>query len=152
MLWHGRSFAIKTVNLLIWSIFKNMLYCIPLIPFNSFTGYSAGTYFPFGPQFIFFNCVTFIALFAYLAFEQDVSASQTEGHYDDHKFSLGKQYKYYIEQWHKNQVTRGIQWLIATFSASMVVFFVPWISLNGFNNPFTANGTKMQGGPINSSG
>ena len=107
MLWHGRSFAIKTVNLFIWSIFKNMLFCIPLIPFNSFTGYSAGT-FLLGPQFILYNAVTFLALLAYLSFEQDVSAEQTEGHYDDHKFSIGKQYKYYIEQWHKHQKSRAV--------------------------------------------
>lgn len=68
MLWHGRSFALKTINLLIWSIFKNMLFCVVLIPFNSFTGYSAGT-FLLGPQFILYNAVTFLALFAYLAFD-----------------------------------------------------------------------------------
>lgn len=65
MLWHGRAFAFKAINLLIWSVFKNMLFCIPIVYFNTFTGYSAGT-FLLGPQFILYNAMTFIALFAYL--------------------------------------------------------------------------------------
>lgn len=44
MFWHGRGFAYKGTNLIIWSIFKNMLFCLPIIIFNSFTGWAAGTF------------------------------------------------------------------------------------------------------------
>lgn len=150
MLWHGRSFAFKATNLLIWSVFKNMLFCVPLIFFNSFTGYSSGDLVE-GPQFLVYNIVTIIALFAYLFLDQDVSATQTEGHYDDHKFSLGKLYRYYNDYWNNDRKGRYIAWLIATFFAAGAVFFVPWIGLNGLNNPFVDT-DMIAGGIINDKG
>jgi hypothetical protein len=112
--------------------------------FNTWTGYSAGT-FLFGPNFLIYNILTIFALFFYIIFDQDVSSDQTEGHYDDHKFSLGKLYRYYNEQWHVHRRGRYLKWLFLTFFAAAVVFYVPWFSLNGFINPFSSSGAVMGG-------
>ena len=79
-----------------------------------------------------------------------MSVTETEGHYDDHKFSLGKQYRHYNEQWHLHTRSRYVQWIFATFFTSAVIFFVPWVSMNGFNNPLTSTG--FEGGIINDKG
>jgi magnesium-transporting ATPase (P-type) len=82
LFWHGRGFAFKASNFLMWSIFKNMLFCIPVVVFNSFSGYSGGTI-VLTYDYVLYNAITVIALVAYLFMDQDVCSTQTEGYYDD---------------------------------------------------------------------
>lgn len=46
---------------------------------------------------------------------------------------------------------RYLSWLCATYYSGAIVFFVPWISLNGLSNPFDGEG-KVIGGTINNLG
>lgn len=42
--WHGRTFAYKASNFMMWFVFKGMLFSIPILFFNTVCGYSGLTY------------------------------------------------------------------------------------------------------------
>lgn len=74
LFWHGRGFAFKASNFLMWSIFKDMLFCLPVIVFNSFSSYSGGTIVR-NFEYILYNAMTVIALMAYLFLDQDICST-----------------------------------------------------------------------------
>ena len=53
--------------------------------------------------------------------------------------------------WHQTRKGRYFGWLFHTYFAAAVIFLVPWISLNGLNNPIVPNG-EIDGGIINEKG
>jgi magnesium-transporting ATPase (P-type) len=149
LFWHGRGFAFKASNFLMWSIFKNMLFCIPVVVFNSFSSYSGGTI-VLTYDYALYNAITVIALLAYLFMDQDVCSTQTEGYYDDMTFSLGRMYLYKNLTHHQRKLTRYLGWAAYSAYAALVLFGIPWLSLNGATSPLAQD--QILGGIINSSG
>jgi len=149
LFWHGRGFAFKASNFLMWSIFKNMLFCVPVVVFNSFSSYSGGTI-VLSWDYNLYNGMTVIALLAYLFLDQDVCSTQTEGYYDDMTFSLGRMYLYKNLTHHQKKVGRYLSWAAYCGYAALVLFGIPWLSLNGATSPL--NDDVILGGIINSSG
>lgn len=132
-----------------WSIFKNLLFCLPVVVFNSFSGYSGGTIILSFDGAVY-NGITVIALLAYLFLDQDVCSTQTEGYYDDSTFSLGRMYLYKNLTHHQKKVGRYLSWGAYSGYAALVLFGIPWLCLNGAASPLEKD--KILGGIINSSG
>lgn len=143
LFWHGRGFSFKASNFLMWSIFKNLLFCLPVVVFNSFSSYSGGTILE-SVDCWYYNCITVVALLAYLFLDQDVCSTQTEGYYDDSTFSLGRMYLYKNLTHHQRKVWRYLGWAGYSGYAALVLFGIPWLSLNGAASPLNVDG--VQGG------
>jgi hypothetical protein len=75
-----------------WFVFKNMLFCIPFLFFNTFTGYS-GAPFLQDYSYLLYNAITVIGLAAYLYLDQDVSHTELNEDYEL-PYSLPKLYAY----------------------------------------------------------
>lgn len=102
-------------------------------------------------EYMFYNAMTVIALLAYLFLDQDICSTQTEGYYDDITFSLGRMYLYKTLTHHQKKLKRYLGWAAYCLYAAIVLFTVPWVSLNGFTSPLKNDGA-ITGGVINSSG
>jgi len=94
--------------------------------------------------------MTVLALLAYLFLDQDVCSTQTEGYYDDMTFSLGRMYFYKNLTHHQKKVWRYLGWAAYSAYSSLVLFGIPWLSLNGATSPIKRD--YILGGIINSSG
>lgn len=126
-----------------------MLFCVPVVVFNSFSSYSGGTI-VLSWDYTLYNAMTVIALLAYLFLDQDVCSTQTEGYYDDLTFSLGRMYLYKNLTHHQKKVWRYLGWTAYFGYAALVLFGIPWLSLNGATSPL--HDDVILGGIINSSG
>lgn len=61
-------------------------------------------------------------------------------------------YRYRINTIHNRKVKRYFWWLIYCYFSALVVFLVPWLSLNGLVSPFKSGGLEIIGGIINNQG
>ena len=73
MFWHGRNFAYKASNFMMWFLYKSMLYSAPVFLLCFFTGFSGITYITDILNGLFEVILTTWAIDFYLLFEQDVS-------------------------------------------------------------------------------
>lgn len=151
--WHGRGFAYRASNFTMWCVFKNMLFCIPFLLFNTFTGYSGA---PFYQDFSYqlFNLITIIGLFVYLYMDQDVSHHEMNEDYQL-PYSLSKLYAYRHEGHLDQKLKRYVYWYQYCWYASIILFFVPFASLNGVYLPASLTGNAeghIFGGVINNNG
>ena len=73
MFWHGRNFASKAANFMMWFLFKAMLYSAPVFYFNIYCGYSGLTYITDILMALYEVILTTFAIYTYLLLEQDVS-------------------------------------------------------------------------------
>ena len=136
-----------------WFVFKNMLFCLPFLIFNTFTGYSGAPFFQ-DYSYLLYNLITMLGLFAYLYLDQDVCHLEMNEDYEL-PYSLSKLYAYRLEGQLETKFRRYVYWYQYCWYAAIILFFVPFASLNGVYLPPSLTGNKeghIFGGVINNLG
>ena len=78
LFWHGRGFAWKASNFTMWFVFKGMLFSIPILFFNTVSGFSGLTYVDDLFFALYEVILTTFAIYFYLLLDQDVSFKDGE--------------------------------------------------------------------------
>lgn len=101
-----------------------------------------------------YNLITMFALFAYLYLDQDVCHLEMNEDYEL-PYSLSKLYAYRLEGQLETKFRRYVYWYQYCWYAAIVLFFVPFASLNGVYLPPSLTGNQeghIFGGVINNLG
>lgn len=131
MFWHGRSFGTRFTDYISWIISKTAVTSTCKILWNLYTGYSGNQYVGNLAFAMFSVNVTFYAFWN--IFEQDVSFAKYGGPGDESKlpFQMSALYAHCRDNEIKKLMRKYTEQMVIMVYASLVIFYIPWISLGG---------------------
>ena len=132
MFWHGRNFAWKASNYMMWYLFKAMLFSAPLFFFNMHNGFSAHSYLDFAQKALFEVLLSTVGIYTYLLLEQDVSFHDADAKesrkLERREFlpNLPQLYAYKIKTHLSKKLLRFAAWTAWMWATAAILFYVPF--------------------------
>lgn len=131
MFWHGRSFGSRFTDYITWIISKTAVTSSVKILWNFYTGYSGNQYVGDLMFAMYSVNVTFYAFWN--IFEQDVSFAKYGSPGDEAKlpFQMSALYAHSRDNEIKPLMRKYFEQLFVMIFASLIIFYIPWVSLAG---------------------
>ncbi len=124
LFWHGNSFACKFSNFSRYFIYKNILFCMIVVYFNTETGYSAQTIYSDLYYSLYHITMTILAV-AFFTIDKDVDFRKTGMQEKMIGFKLSEFYKHCRDNIISKAFLLYSPWLVYGFISSLAIYYIP---------------------------